>query len=220
MRNAEKLTPHPELEPVQPGILTILVGPTASGKTSVLDGLHQRYPHAKRVVSTTSRDRSESEVDGRDYHFVTKEQFKEKIKDGEFLEHENYAGKFYGTKKTDVTPLLYGQDVLWIVNMGRAVDVKDYFRQSFDPQTAQILEDHSHVILIGIPSVKEGAERFAKRGGRGSFRKRIAQDAKVWREHQDIFPQVIINRDGLLEETIETAAQMIEAKRRNTPISK
>lgn len=211
---ADKGRPTELLVP-QPGILTIFAGPTASGKSSVVNGLLERYPRMRRVVTTTTREPRQGEIPGDDYHFLSPEVFQAKLVKGDFLESEQYGGKkFYGTQTRDIEPLFAGQDLLWIVNMGRTVDIEDYYRKAFSSEKAAILIDRTLLILIGIESVEKARERFVARGGEGSFRARIRQDAKVWKTSADKFPHVLINRDGELDQTIDEAARIIENKRR------
>lgn len=76
--------------------VTILVGPTASGKSTVLTELCRLHDFEK-LVTTTTREPREGEVNGVDYHFLTKEDFVEKEKDGYFLESVFFKNNHYGT---------------------------------------------------------------------------------------------------------------------------
>ena len=81
-----------KLEQLKPGVLTLLVGPSASGKTSVLEGLVKQYPDIKPVVTTTSRPRGRTEVNGREYNFMPPLLFHIYSKLGGFLETDHTEG--------------------------------------------------------------------------------------------------------------------------------
>ena len=82
--------------------MIILLGASASGKTEVAKELVKNY-NFKKVVTYTTRDLRVGEVDGRDYHFISAESFKNKIDEVFFFEYVNYNGNFYGTAKSDLT---------------------------------------------------------------------------------------------------------------------
>jgi guanylate kinase len=76
--------------------MLVISGPSGSGKTTICKALLQD-PRVKFSVSATTRARREGEVDGRDYHFLTKERFRELIGQGAFIEHAEVFGNMYGT---------------------------------------------------------------------------------------------------------------------------
>lgn len=76
--------------------MIILIGPSASGKTAVGRKLEEKY-NIKKVVTYTTRNIREKEIDGIDYHFISKEEFIEKKNNGFFFETMEYAGNYYGT---------------------------------------------------------------------------------------------------------------------------
>ena len=89
-------------------MLIVICGASASGKTTLAKYLEKKY-NIKRVVTTTTRDMREGEVDGVDYNFISHEEALESIKNNEFLEYVEYKVKdnrtwIYGTKKTDINP--------------------------------------------------------------------------------------------------------------------
>src|SRR5438045_1557428 len=100
-----------EVSPKNPGVLTIIAGPTGSGKNSVQDALLNQYPQMRKVVTTTTRQPRENEVDGISYHFLSSDEFKAKVAEGGFLETALYAGNYYGTQPKDIEPVLEGQDL-------------------------------------------------------------------------------------------------------------
>src|SRR5690606_19823270 len=84
--------------------IILITAPSGSGKTSIVKYLMSKIPDLAFSVSATTRPRRKNEKDGVDYHFLTEEDFREKIHQKEFLEWEMvYEGKFYGTLKSEMT---------------------------------------------------------------------------------------------------------------------
>ena len=81
--------------------MIVLAGASASGKTEVAKMLAKKYGITK-VITTTTRPKRHGEEDGRDYFFVSKERFEEKIVDGDFVEYTLYNGNLYGSTKDQI----------------------------------------------------------------------------------------------------------------------
>ena len=79
------------------GLLLVVSGPSGCGKGTVLSEVFARQPDTYYSVSATTRSPRPGEVDGVQYHFLTKEEFEEKIAAGQMLEYAQYAGNYYGT---------------------------------------------------------------------------------------------------------------------------
>jgi len=84
------------------GRLLVISGPSGAGKTSICEELLRRIPNSYWSVSVTTRPRRGHEQDGREYHFVTDEEFDRMLRNGELLEHAVYLGKRYGTPRAPV----------------------------------------------------------------------------------------------------------------------
>ncbi|XP_060080043.1 uncharacterized protein LOC132559441 [Ylistrum balloti] len=81
----------------------VMSGPSGSGKSTLLNKLFEEYPDSFAFsVSHTTRNPRQGEVDGKDYHFVNKENFLQMIEQNEFLEHAQFSGNCYGTSKRSV----------------------------------------------------------------------------------------------------------------------
>lgn len=94
------------------GILCVVSGPSGSGKTTVCRGAADKTP-LYYTVSCTTRKQRPGEVDGRDYFFLSDEEFEKRIAAGDFLEHALVHGRRYGTLKSEVLPrLTNGEDVI------------------------------------------------------------------------------------------------------------
>lgn len=106
------------------GILLLVSGPSGSGKTTLCRRLADEG-EAIYSTSCTTRPSRESERDGHDYHFLNRETFQQKVSHGEFLEHAEVHGNFYGTLKTEVlNHLAAGIDVVMDIDVQGADQVR------------------------------------------------------------------------------------------------
>src|SRR3954467_6366982 len=80
----------------------VVTGPSGVGKGTLIRHLLERRPDYRLSVSATTRPPRPGEVDGRDYHFLTEQEFERRLAAGDFLEHALYAGNHYGTLKEEV----------------------------------------------------------------------------------------------------------------------
>ena len=112
-------------DPVREGILCVVSGPSGSGKTTVCRAATAVEP-VYYTVSCTTRPQRPGEENGRDYYFLTDEEFVQRIGAGEFLEHACVHGRRYGTLKSEVLPALAaGQDVILDLDIQGAAQLRD-----------------------------------------------------------------------------------------------
>lgn len=134
------------------GIYMVVSAPSGTGKTTICSELLKSCPDLVFSVSYTTRPKRPGEVEGRDYHFVSREEFMAKVERGDFLEWAENFGHFYGTDERAIREaLLQGKDVL--------VDV--------DHRGARVLKERlpgGVFVFILPPSFEELYERLARRG--------------------------------------------------------
>jgi guanylate kinase len=108
------------------GILYIISAPSGSGKSTLANELRKYVEHLEFSVSYTTRRPRGSEQDGREYHFISRNQFEEMVRRGDFLEHaEVYAGDYYGTAKSVLDDAARrGNDVLLDIDVQGERQVK------------------------------------------------------------------------------------------------
>jgi len=128
-----------------PGNLYIISAPSGAGKTSLVKALLQSEVDLSLSVTYTTRAPRPEEVDGRDYHFVNREGFEERLKQGEFLESAQVYGNFYGTSKTWINEALRAsRDILLEIDSQGARQVREVFPASVSifvlPPSLQVLE--------------------------------------------------------------------------------
>ena len=107
------------------GNLYIISAPSGAGKTSLLKQLVSKISNFSTAISTTTREIRSGEVDGVDYHFVSIEKFLSMVQAGEFLEHAEVFGNFYGTSEKSVRKALEeGQDLVLEIDWQGAQQVR------------------------------------------------------------------------------------------------
>lgn len=109
----------------QKGSLIVLSGPSGCGKDSVCEKLKEYNNNFWVSISCTTRSPRDQEKDGINYFFITKDEFKEKVKKDEFLEYAVYNGNYYGTPKSKINEYLNkGIDVILVIEVQGALKIK------------------------------------------------------------------------------------------------
>ena len=165
----------------------IFSAPSGSGKTTILKQIFERFPNLFGFsVSATNRSAREGEVDGRDYYFLSDNQMKEKIENGDFLEWEQvYEGRYYGTLKSELDRIWSeGKVVVFDVDVKGGINIKN------------MLKDEAFAIFIMPPSEEELRKRLEARNTETaeSLQQRLAR-AEMEISMSDNFDTVILNDD-------------------------
>jgi guanylate kinase len=188
------------------GKIFIIVGPSGSGKSSVLHGLMKKFPDFTYPLSATTRQMREGEKDGDIYYFYTKERFEEGIKKGEFLEYaivhqDNYYGLL---KKPVMDSLEKGETVV------REVDI-----QGFDSIRKVIPKKNLVTIFITLPNKNELIERIINRAAisKDELEKRKESMYREFNRARDC-DYIVENKEGELEKTIQKVADIIKSETR------
>ena len=138
--------------PAMNGNLFVVVAPSGAGKTTLVDALLKAEPNVRLSMSYTTRAPRAGEKDGIDYCFVSREKFEAMIAAGEFLEHANVYGNYYGTSRRWIEGELSGDhDVLLEIDWQGAQQVRRLF-------------PHMAGIFILPPSLEELRKRLKSRG--------------------------------------------------------
>ena len=165
------------------GNLIIISGTTCAGKGTVIEKLLERNHDLALSISYTSRPIREGEVNGKDYIFVSKDEFEEKIKNGDFLEYaKSHREDYYGTPKKELQEMLNkGKDVILEINVDGAKYVKEMFPEVL-------------LIFIMAPSMEEVKKRIKERG-KESPKQIIERFKSAYREINEIphYNYVVIN---------------------------
>ena len=143
------------------GIIVVISGPSGVGKGTICKELVKRLSDACLSVSVTTRPRTPKEVDGRDYWFVSKDEFQRRIKNGLLLEHAEVFGNFYGTPKDKVDEAIAaGKVVILEIDVQGGKQIKKLY-----PDTV--------MVFILAPTAKELAGRLRGRERRKKLKAKI-----------------------------------------------
>ena len=111
-----------------PGNLFVVAAPSGAGKSTLVKALLREEPQLAVSISHTTRAPRGQEQDGREYHFVAAETFRQMVADGQFLEHAHVHGNWYGTSRQGVESLLAGgKDVVLEIDWQGALQIRRLF---------------------------------------------------------------------------------------------
>ena len=156
------------------GLLMVVSAPSGAGKTTLCKKLLAEFPDLRFSVSCTTRPARKSEENGRDYHFISTENFTQRRANGEFVEWEEIYGHFYGTLKKDIEDIItQGHDVILDIDTKGARNVKALYPQGI-------------FVFIMPPSVEILKERLKNRGSETDdvIRKRFDKAMEEIRENE------------------------------------
>jgi guanylate kinase len=186
------------------GCLFIVSAPSGAGKTTLVSGLIASDPVVRKSVSYTTRDPRPGEEAGRDYHFVSEEQFRRMREAGEFLESALVHGNLYGTsRQTVANECAAGYDVLLEIDWQGAKQIR-------------ALQPDAVAIFIMPPSIAALEKRLRGRGQDTpeTIAKRVAA-ARGEISHVDEFDYVIINDE--FNRAAQDLISIIRAERLRLP---
>ena len=186
------------------GKLILIVGPSGSGKSSVLKGLKELHTEYTYPLSATTRPMRKGEKDGDLYNFYSKEQFENGIKKGEFLEYAIvHQDNYYGLIKKPVIDALKNDETIV-----REVDI-----QGFDSIRKAIPKENLITIFITVPNKKELIERIISRAAisEDELEKRRKSMHREFARSRDC-DYLVENIHGELEKAIQKVADIIKLK--------
>lgn len=175
--------------------LTVISGPTAVGKGTVVRYLLENFPDIHLSVSATTRDPRPGEVDGVDYFFLSRDEFEILIESNQMLEYATVHGKhLYGTPRVPVeTAIAAGKNVLLEIDLQGARQVK-------------LSRPETRTIFIAPPSWDDLVERLTKRGTETELEQaNRLNTAKVELAAQSEFDHVVVN-----DEVARCAHEVVE----------
>lgn len=176
------------------GRVVIFSAPSGAGKTTIVKEMLNQQFGLEFSVSACSRPKRENEVDGKDYYFLSVEDFKKKIENDEFLEWEEvYTDQFYGTLRTEVDRIwAKGKDVIFDVDVVGGINIKNIF------------EDKALAVFVMPPSLEVLKERLLGRSTEDeeSLKKRLLK-AEFEMTYADQFDVLIVN--DVLEVAVDEA---------------
>lgn len=182
------------------GKVIIFSAPSGSGKTTIVHEVMRKVDGLGFSVSATSRAPRPGEVHGRDYYFISGEEFKQRVAQGEFVEWEEvYPGTFYGTLRNEIERLWKeGKNVVFDVDVVGGSNLK------------RIFGEKALAIFIQTPSIEVLRQRLEKRGTETpeSIEKRLAKAAFELGFAKN-FDKIIINDQ--LDTAVEQAVELVKS---------
>ena len=183
------------------GILLVLSSPSGAGKTTITRELVARDPLLDISVSVTTRPRRKGEIDGKHYHFITRERFDEMVRNGQLLEHASVFGHFYGTPRAPVEAALSaGRDIITDIDWQGTQQLKQTVRADL-------------VATFVLPPSMAALEERLKTRAQDSdevVRARMAKSADEM-SHWPEYDYVLVNRD--IAESVRQVQSILMAER-------
>lgn len=182
------------------GKLFIFSAPSGSGKTTIVQHLLHTDPRIGFSISACTREMRESkEANGKDYYFLSVEEFERRIENKEFVEWEEvYPGRYYGTLRSEVQRIWdMGKHVIFDVDVKGGLSLKEQFG------------DKALSIFVKVPSIEELQKRLIDRNTESeeSLKTRL-EKMKYESSFQDQFDVILVN--DRLEETFVKAHKLID----------
>jgi len=182
------------------GKMMIFTAPSGAGKTTIVRHLLKKYDDLAFSVSATTRAKRDHEEDGKDYYFLSAEEFKKNIKKEAFVEWEEvYKDQYYGTLKSEISRLWKdGKHIVFDIEVKGATNIKNMYG------------DQCLAIFVNPPSLEVLVERLKNRKTEteASLRRRIKR-VKQEMTYQNSFDRILVN--DLLEVTLKEAEVMTES---------
>lgn len=177
--------------------LIVISSPSGGGKSTVARHLLKKYKMLRFSISATTRKRRPKETYGIEYFFLSKDQFKEKIRKDEFVEYEEIFGNYYGTPRSEVDKaLICDECLLFDIDVKGAISLQKAY------------PNDTLLIFLIPPSINELERRLRKRSTESDkqINKRLER-VKIELEQQEQFDRVIININ--LEHTFQQIEEII-----------
>ncbi len=180
-------------------ILIVLSGPSGVGKGTLAKLITERGDNVALSISCATRAPREGEVDGREYFFISKKDFENKISDGGFLEYSEHFENYYGTPKNFVLKTLEKSNVLLEIDVNGGLEVKKNYKDAV-------------LIMVLPPSVEEIRNRLLNRGTETEEKINIRMQRMEYEiSKKNQYDYSVVNDD--LERCLEEILQIIKKER-------
>ncbi|WP_026461746.1 guanylate kinase [Adhaeribacter aquaticus] len=181
------------------GKIILFTAPSGAGKTTIVKHLLNTNPKLSFSISACTRDkRGRAEENGKDYYFITPEEFRKRIEQDAFVEWEEvYEGAFYGTLKSEIERIWSeGKHVILDVDVKGGLKIKEYYKE------------RALAIFVKPPSIEALAQRLEARAtdSASSISSRIFK-AKFELSFEDKFDAVIVNEN--LQDAFQEAEELV-----------
>ena len=165
------------------GRLYIISAPSGAGKSTLCSMLINKYPAVRYSISYTTRAPRGNEINGKEYFFLSREEFISRIQENDFLEHDEHFGNYYGTPRSFVERQLKNKSVILEIDVVGALNAKRLM-----PQTV--------LIMIVPPDLKALQQRLAGRGSESEAQcEERMRRVRYELEQQSKYDYVVVNDD-------------------------
>jgi guanylate kinase len=187
-------------------MLVVVSGPSGVGKSTIVAELARRRPQVVPIVTATTREQRDGEIDGVHYHFMSEDEFADLRDNDGLLEHADNHGHWYGTPIDQVRGILAaGRDAILTISPEGARNVR------------RLVPD-ALLIFVMPPSMEDLTRRLQERGSESeSSLQRRRRDAERWIAQADEYDAVVVNETGHPEEAAERIWEIIQAEARRDP---
>jgi len=178
------------------GKIYVISAPSGTGKTTIIKRIKEIRPEIRFSISAATRNPRGIEVNGKDYYFLSKDDFMKKVEAGEFVEWEEVFGNYYGTLKSELVDTVEkGEDVILEIDVKGALNIKQQFPESV-------------LVFLLPPSIEELVARLTGRNTekQEELEKRIAR-AELEFSFREQFDHCVVNND--LEECVNEVLELI-----------
>ena len=187
----------------QQGLLVVVSGFSGAGKGTIMKALLDKYENYALSVSATTRSPRVGEEHGREYFFLTEQEFEELIEKDQFIEHARYVKHYYGTPKSYVEEkMAEGHDVILEIEIQGALNVKEKFPNAL-------------LVFVTAPTAEELRNRLVGRGTESAEvieerLKRAAEEA----EYMDQYDYILVN--DAIDTSVEKLHSLIQSQHMQT----
>jgi guanylate kinase len=182
---------------IKRGKLLVFSAPSGAGKSTIVRSVLNKFPELAFSISATTRERRETEEEGKHYFFISENEFKKKIEQNEFVEWEKFYDYYYGTLKSHIENLLdEGKNVVLEVDVKGALEIKKVYPDSV-------------LVFVMPPSFDILKDRLVKRNteSQEDLKKRLER-VELELSYKDHFEHIIVNDD--LNYALEEAENIIK----------
>ena len=177
--------------------LFLLSGPSGVGKTTIAQALLKQLPNLERLVTYTTRPSRSNELNGIDYHFISREEFEKKIKNNELFEYDEHYGNLYGNSRRDLEKIWQDEKIaLMVLDVNGVKTAKKHFPEA---KTIFLLPDTMPNLEQRIRNRPMSEEDFKKHW------------AMVFPElaEADQYDFQVVNKENQLDEAVREVKKII-----------
>ena len=181
------------------GLLFVISAPSGAGKTTIVKEVLRQFPTFKFSVSATTRKIRPGEINGKDYFFLTKDEFDKKIVDTDLVEYEEIYSNYYGTMKSEIEKAMNkGENIVFDVDVKGGVSIKKKFPEAV-------------LIFIKPPSIEILRKRLEGRGSESKEQiERRMTRVPMELEKGQLYDYIITNDE--LKKAVNEVFDIINAK--------